>query len=142
MQKLIPKTDSWEERVSRLHIIPIEHQNIAWDYLQDALEKLSDELQRFRDDVPSIDRPQPPMTSLEPSGELVAFADRVFSSVHVACNKCGSAPQREVRLRIGTFGRGKRREDEGVNCLSILLAPDATTHNWHELSVHDIQQPG
>ncbi|KAH0526240.1 hypothetical protein TsFJ059_009590 [Trichoderma semiorbis] len=141
MQKLVPMSDNWKEGLARLHIIPIENQTIAWGSLQDALERLSDELQQFGDDVPSIDRPQPPMTSLEPSGELVAFADRVFSSVHVTCNRCGGAPQREVRLRIGTYRRGKRRQDQEVNCLSILLAPDAAEHNWHEISVHDIQQP-
>lgn len=141
MQKLVPKTDSWEEGLAKLRIIPIQNQNVAWDYLQDALEKLSDELQRFGDDVPSIDRPQPPTTSLDVSGEFVAFADRVFSSVHITCNRCRSAPQREVRLRIGTFRRGRRLEDQGVNCLSILLAPDAAELRWHEVSIHNIQEP-
>ncbi|KAJ4855397.1 phosphorylase superfamily domain-containing protein [Trichoderma breve] len=123
MQKLVPMSDNWKEGLARLHINPIENQTIAWGSLQDALERLSDELQRFGDDVPSIDRPQPPMTSLEPSGELVAFADRVFSSVHVTCNRCGGAPQRETYQCVCTLLDTHSKSRSEFWRLNIILDP-------------------
>ncbi|UKZ79370.1 hypothetical protein TrVFT333_007121 [Trichoderma virens FT-333] len=136
VQKLIPKTNGWQERLSKLAVVPIACQEVAWDHLQDAFKKL---LKQFElQDELSNDRPQPPMTSPEASGELIAFADHVFSKLHKTCNMCDGAPKREVRLRIGTYRRGK--QGQGVKCLCILLAPDDAQHIWHDVSVHDIQQ--
>jgi hypothetical protein len=104
----------------------------AWNKLQCNLKSLTDKLQPYGENVDETEEPNLPTTSQEPDEEVCNFVNRVFDAV--LCN-CHAKTERERRLRIGTYKKGKSKPRP--ESLYVLLAQDKPLLQWHELLIHD-----
>ncbi|RSL95725.1 hypothetical protein CEP52_011907 [Fusarium oligoseptatum] len=105
----------------------------AWNRLQRNLKSLTDQLQSHGDNVDETEELGFPTT--EPNEEACNFVNRALDAVH--CN-CHAKSQHEIRLRIGTYKKGKSKPKP--ESLSVLLAREKPLLQWHELLIHDQPQ--
>ena len=139
IQKTMQKLDGSKIINQELQSISVACSSIAWDQLERRLGELSDELQRFGDDMPVVsERPHSLITSPYAAEELRLFAERIYTTL--SCTKCETKSQREMRLKIGTYK--KVEQYQGTTCLYTLLAQESSPHEWHEVLIHDTQLSG
>ncbi|RMJ18506.1 hypothetical protein CDV36_001784 [Fusarium kuroshium] len=105
----------------------------AWNRLQRNLKSFTDQLQSHGDNVDETE--ELGFSTTEPDEEVCNFVNRVLDAVH--CN-CHAKSQREIRLRIGTYKKGKSKPRP--ESLSVLLAREKPLLRWHELHIHDQPQ--
>lgn len=104
----------------------------AWNELQRKLKSLTDELLLYGYNVDETEEPKLPTISQQPDEEVCNFVNRVLDAV--LCNRHAKS-ERELRLRIGTYKKGKSKPRPEFLC--VLLAKDKPLLEWHELLIHD-----
>ncbi|KAH7022272.1 hypothetical protein EDB80DRAFT_4793 [Ilyonectria destructans] len=135
VREIASTSDDWEPNKRDLFDSSNLESLAAWNKLQRNLESLTDELQSYGDNVDETEEPNMPTTSQEPEEEVCNFVNRVFNAV--LC-RCHTKSERDLRLRIGTYKKGKSKPISESLC--VLLAQDKSLL-WHELLIHDQPKP-